>query len=367
MAGSGTVVDVVVVDTTVVVLVPVDAVVVAWTTAATEVGEVRDSDGPPVHAASKPAPTVRGQATRDHRCPRALPSPPALRTDADDTAAATDRLVVDHPDVGVTICAVRPLPEQDGRLLQDQSWRVRRPALLYDGLTSGALVDHGRAGPSHWPVAFVELGTIPLGDGSLVACDPYVAAANEEPFTRRLAPGDHDVVLAIATVAPDHRRNVAALLTGTLATISGWELGLHADQRLADLEGDEEFFGYPVDAGTGCFASPAAFRVTSQVLAEDAGRLEDPLSEALEDSAHDAVVGSAAPGAPAVAMFTSGWGDGAYPTWFGIDGDGKVSVVVTDFLVNSEAPPVEPPAPPALDGSPDGPGLLGRMFRRRRN
>lgn len=258
---------------------------------------------------------------------------------------------------------MRSLPEQDGRLLEDQSWRVRRPALLYDGLTSGAVVDHGRAGPSHWPVTLLELGTIPLDDGSLIACDPYVAGPDEEPFSRRLTPGDHDVILAAATMASDHRRNVATLLTGTLRTIRRWELGLQADQRLADLEGDEEFFGYPVDAGTGCFASPTAFRMTSTVLAEDGGRLEDPLSEALEDSSHDAVVGQAAPGAPAVAVFSSGWGDGAYPTWFGIDGDDEVSIVVTDFLVNSEAPPVAPP-PPAP--SPDEPGLLGRLLRRRK-
>ena len=261
---------------------------------------------------------------------------------------------------------MRAWPDQDGTLLQDQCWRVRRPALLYDGLTSGALVDHGRAGPTHWPVTLLELGTIPLDDGSLVACDPYVGEPDEQPFTRRLEPGDHDVVLVVATVQDDHRRNAAAMLTGTMATIRRWELALRPGQKVADLEGDEEFFGYPVDAGTGCFASQAAFRATSGVLAADAGMLEDPLSEALEVSSHDAVVGSAAPGAPPVAMFTSGWGDGAYPTWFGIDGDDQVSVVLTDFLVNSEAPPVEPPAPPLPPASQDASGLLGRMFRRRR-
>lgn len=368
MAGSGTVVvgrgkvDVVVVTTVVVVL--VDAVVVASATAATEVGAVTESDPPLVHAASKPAPT----ATRDHRCRRGFTTPQAGRTGIDDTARRGGAFwALRAVRLMSTSESMRLWPEQDGTLLQDQSWRVRRPALLYDGLTSGALVDHGRAGPTHWPIALLELGSIPLDDGSLVACDPYVAEMDEEPFTRRLAPGDHDVVLVVATVQDDHRRNAAALLTGTLAPIRRWELALRPGQKVADLEGDEEFFGYPVDAGTGCFASRAAFRIASEVLAQDAGMLEDPLSEGLEHSTHDAVVGSPAPGAPAVAMFTSGWGDGAYPTWFGIDGDGHVSVVVTDFLVNSEAPPVDPPAPQlAPPPIPDGPRRLGRMFRRRR-
>ena len=214
-------------------------------------------------------------------------------------------------------------------------------------------------------MTLLELGSIPLDDGSLVACDPYVAEPDEEPFTRRMTPGDHDVVLVVATVQDDHRRNAAAVLTGTMTTIRRWELALRPGQKLSDLEGDEEFFGYPVDAGTGCFASRAGFQVTSGVLAQDAGMLEDPLSEALEASSHDAVVGSAAPGAPAVAMFTSGWGDGAYPTWFGIDGDNQVSVVLTDFLVNSEAGPVDSPAAP-MPASSESSGLLGRMFRRRK-
>ena len=36
------------------------------------------------------------------------------------------------------------------------------------------------------------------------------------------------------------------------------------------------------------------------------------------------------------AAFSSGYGDGAYPSYFGFDEDGKPCVLVTDFLVLEE-------------------------------
>ena len=34
-----------------------------------------------------------------------------------------------------------------------------------------------------------------------------------------------------------------------------------------------------------------------------------------------------------VAMFSSGWGDGFYTSWVGYGADGKVTALVTNFLV----------------------------------
>src|SRR4029078_4230104 len=34
-----------------------------------------------------------------------------------------------------------------------------------------------------------------------------------------------------------------------------------------------------------------------------------------------------------IVMFTSGWGDGFYASWFGYDAQGRVAALVTDFAV----------------------------------
>jgi hypothetical protein len=120
-----------------------------------------------------------------------------------------------------------------------------------------------------------------------------------------------------------------------------------------------------VDAGTGCFANPASLAVASAVLAEDGGMLEDPLSTALLGSERHAVVVSPGPGAEPVAIFETGWGDGLYPTWFGLDASGQVTVVITDFLLAQHPDELAPgaeaeaPAPAGKAG-----GLLARLRRR---
>ncbi len=37
-------------------------------------------------------------------------------------------------------------------------------------------------------------------------------------------------------------------------------------------------------------------------------------------------------------MFETGWGDGLYPTWFGLDRAGDVIVAMTDFLLDNARP-----------------------------
>ena len=58
----------------------------------------------------------------------------------------------------------------------------------------------------------------------------------------------------------------------------------------------------------------------------------------LVDALNSAPVGSRAwllrpYGQANVAMFSSGWGDGFYASWFGLDEAGRVVALVTDFGV----------------------------------
>ena len=125
-----------------------------------------------------------------------------------------------------------------------------------------------------------------------------------------------------------------------MATVPGQDAG--------SLEG-EGFFGYGVDAGTGSFGSPEGMKVASAVLAADAGMLEDPISRALfadGTGTRSAVLVAPQEGAPPIAVCSSGWGDGAYPTWLGVDADGSVMVAVTDFLLTGD-PHVTATQPPS--------------------
>ncbi|WP_020121019.1 DUF4241 domain-containing protein [Streptomyces canus] len=182
-------------------------------------------------------------------------------------------------------------------------------------------------------------GELDLPTGRVVACDPfvYLGSGDIEPFTVSVPPGRYRVEAAVATLGrPDeppadkpHLRVAAARLVIRDEPTATWELALSPEQDLAELK-DDEFFGYGVDAGTGCFYDAAAEEAFPEAQ-EDEG----PLWDAFEDS--DWSGGPHLVTAPStghtLAAFTSGWGDGFYPTWIGRSASGEVTCFLTDFFV----------------------------------
>jgi hypothetical protein len=246
-------------------------------------------------------------------------------------------------------------------------WHQQRPTWVYQAFGAGSITDHSERGAERHPVSLVTLGSIPLPDGRLVACDPYLADPDEKPFVRAVPAGVHPVSVAVATIDVDHTRVMAALISfGGLAEppapIVEWELGwtdpAATDPAATGPVGIGEFVGYAVEAGTGCFASPAAIGDLSIAMRSDDGMLEDPVSAAIDSTPFEAAVASPREGGPALAAFRAGWGDGTYPTWFGLSTDGSASVALTDFLLFADpwqpgdAPAETAPAPllPATHG-----------------
>jgi hypothetical protein len=232
-------------------------------------------------------------------------------------------------------------------------WHQQRPTWVYQAFGAGSITDHSERGAEPHPVSMVTLGSIPLPDGRLVACDPYLADQDEKPFLRPVPAGVHPVSVAVATIDADHARVMAALISfGALAEppapIVEWELG-RTDPAATGAMGIGEFVGYAVEAGTGCFASPAAISDLSVAMRSDDGMLEDPVSEAIDSTPFEAAVASPREGGPALAAFRAGWGDGTYPTWFGLSADGSASVALTDFLLFADPwQPGDAPAETAL-------------------
>ncbi|MGX9290977.1 DUF4241 domain-containing protein [Bacillus sp. A015] len=103
---------------------------------------------------------------------------------------------------------------------------------------------------------------------------------------------------------------------------------------------EDEFFGYGVNTGMGCFMDAEAARYLQAY--EDKRHKEDndfylyeEFAEALEQNYkhtwdwlvtrfHDKVD---------IAMFTTGIGDGMYPSFWGLDENGEPTCLVTDFFI----------------------------------
>lgn len=199
-----------------------------------------------------------------------------------------------------------------------------------------------------------ELGVLPLPSRRVVACDPLVNPG-ASPF-RVEAPADAGrVELSVAHLeaGPDQRVAFAALRFGD-APVTSWALATTAAQDATSLR-PGEIFGYPVDSGTGCFMDPAAGRALSswgerepewfeRFLADMDRTYVETWSWARVEVEHDP--------RHVVIAFSSGFGDGFYPTYAGHDAGGALVCLLTDFglvddpeLLAGEAEPGRPPRP----------------------
>jgi hypothetical protein len=95
-------------------------------------------------------------------------------------------------------------------------------------------------------------------------------------------------------------------------------------------------FGYGVDSGTGCFMDALAGRALTKKMNDDSNFFETMIAE-MDKTYRDTWSWlNMKFGEGNLIAFSSGLGDGLYATYAGLDSQGEVAVVVTDFMVLDE-------------------------------
>ncbi len=161
-------------------------------------------------------------------------------------------------------------------------------------------------------------GKLNLPSGRLVAADPSSLDYGEEPFLTTVPPGPYPVTISLATFTddPGHSRVAAVRLDITDRRPARWELALRDGQDLLDL-GYGEFFGFGVDAGLACFVDED----NRERLTGEWQSLE------LRDPRFAVIAGGD------MIAWSSGWGDGSYPTWVGRDHSDRITTFIADMLL----------------------------------
>ncbi|MDM5188666.1 DUF4241 domain-containing protein [Bacillus sp. DX4.1] len=180
------------------------------------------------------------------------------------------------------------------------------------------------------------LEQVKIVSGKIVACDPLIF--NNKPFERTIQPGAYPVVV---WWHEEEERIAAAELKLSNAQPIRWEMAIKLGQNVNELE-EGHIFGYPVDTGLGCFADVEAINKMDEMearLARELGNdfislydnvIDDLLTE------HDDVWGNCIVCEDTglnVIMFSSGYGDGFYASYWGMDEEGQIVSLVTDFNV----------------------------------
>jgi hypothetical protein len=174
-------------------------------------------------------------------------------------------------------------------------------------------------------------GKLTVTSGKLAACDPFVGAYDVPPFARAVPRGEYDVDVSILSLPNGDRRVAFARLRVAPGTPVRWENAAH-EGNAPENRDPGEIYGYPVDAGTGCFADLTTLRAFDQ-CGEDAS---DELLQAMDKTQENTwswgniTCGDAGEN---LLAFSSGWGDGFYASYWGIDENGAAVCIVTDFGV----------------------------------
>lgn len=175
-----------------------------------------------------------------------------------------------------------------------------------------------------------EIGTLHLPSGKIVCCDPLVFP-EAEPFEQTVPPGRYPVALHLVHLAPDHMRVGYAILRFKDQLSASWRMATVEGQDLSSLE-EDEIFGYGVDAGTGCFMDHEAAKKLDQLMQENSYYYDDFIAP-VYDEWTDIQLNEQ--GLNTI-LFHSGWGDGFYPSYWGLDEKGEPVCLVTDFGVLDE-------------------------------
>ncbi|MBB4479393.1 DUF4241 domain-containing protein [Rhizobium etli] len=212
-------------------------------------------------------------------------------------------------------------------------WDVSKASSNFELVTLSDAELSGRS------IGVIHMGNVELTSGRIVAADP-LAQPDRPALARTVAPGDYPVTLYQA-----FGRIAAASMRFAEGKPDHWELAVLPGQDSATLK-DDEFFGYPVDAGLGCYMDADTLALIeereAQVQAQkpdaDINYYDDVLAADLDaNKGHYALHRPMAGKKGNVAVFWSGWGDGFYPVFWGLDKDGRPLALLTDFGVIENA------------------------------
>jgi hypothetical protein len=193
-------------------------------------------------------------------------------------------------------------------------------------------------------VEVLDVGTLQLATGRLVAVDPFLGVSLEHyavPFTTTAAPGRYPVSLSSSRreqlkrpTTPSPVGPVAAVkLTIHDDPVVVWELALQPGQDPATLQ-PGEIPGFVVDSGTGSFLDASAVAALSRLgdpgpQWDDDSELDKIIPEILQKGAVNLVVDPATE--LNAVIFSCGLGDGVYPTWVGRTSTGELACFVADL------------------------------------
>ena len=197
------------------------------------------------------------------------------------------------------------------------------------------------ATPYSFSIRTEVIATLDIPTGEVIASDLFYGDAMG-PLARQVPPGDYPVSLSLMNNEGQPWESVAAArIQFSSDQPTSWELALLAGQDPTTLESGQ-LFGYAVEPGTGSYSSPAAAAALAARLEADQAYIYE-IIRAGEVHRNTGSWASIVPDLSTkvnIVFFASGYGDGAYASYWGLNLTGDPVCLITDFsLVHIENMP----------------------------
>ena len=197
-------------------------------------------------------------------------------------------------------------------------------------------------------VDLLDIGTVHFPTGQIFACDPLVELEDTPPFIQTIPAGTYPVKVCVVPSEQYGDRYACVKVEVSGEKPVRYELGMTGKEDLDEELGEDEYFGFGVDAGMGCVAdiqTQAAFKTYWVKRLEedpDIDPYNDLFCDLLEENAkatpkyqgdYGDWLNWTVPDTDCnLPIFASGWGDGYYPVYFGYDAKGEVCAVYVRFI-----------------------------------
>ena len=112
-------------------------------------------------------------------------------------------------------------------------------------------------------VDVLDIGTVHFPTGQIFACDPLVELEDTLPFLQTIPAGTYPVKICVVPSEQYGDRYACVKVEVSQEKPVRYELGMTGNEELDAALGDDDYFGFGVDAGMGCIAdiqTQAAFK-----------------------------------------------------------------------------------------------------------
>ena len=194
----------------------------------------------------------------------------------------------------------------------------------------------------------LNIGEINLPTGEILACDPLVDLEDAKTFIQRVPTGKYPVKISVVPSKEYGDRYACVKVEFSKNKPVVYELAVTGVEENMDETKEDEFYGFGVDAGMGCVVDKKAqeeyIKYWEKLVEEEEADnpFDDIFDDLLAESAkkypkYQREYGDWAnwtiPNTDVnIPIFTSGWGDGYYPCYFGYDKDGELCGFYIHFI-----------------------------------